>query len=76
MVYPCFSPRTAGVYVDNVVDLSSGRWNNTELVLRLDTDVVDTNNRLCVDLNGFQVRHHHPTITKTCIMQVSYYKAI
>ncbi|XP_021353471.1 alpha-mannosidase 2x-like isoform X2 [Mizuhopecten yessoensis] len=47
--------KSAGVYVDNVVDMSSGQWNNTELVLRLDTAVVDPDNRLCVDLNGFQM---------------------
>jgi len=41
--------------MENIVDISQGHWDNTELIMRLDTDVVDRTDHLCVDLNGFQV---------------------
>ncbi|XP_033735847.1 alpha-mannosidase 2-like [Pecten maximus] len=62
---------SAGVYVDNVVDMRDGQWNNTELVLRLDTTVVDPDNRLCVDLNGFQM--HKRKTRKKLKIQGNFY---
>lgn len=45
-----------GVHIENLVNISNGTmWNNKELIMRIETDVKDSDNQLCVDLNGFQV---------------------
>ncbi|CAG2190872.1 MAN2 [Mytilus edulis] len=45
-----------GVHIENLVNISNGTiWNNKELIMRIETDVKDSDNQLCVDLNGFQM---------------------
>ena len=46
-------PAGVGLMIENVVDIR--RHNNTEFILRVETDVMDQNIGLCSDMNGFQV---------------------
>ncbi|XP_060068985.1 alpha-mannosidase 2-like [Ylistrum balloti] len=62
---------SAAVYVDNIVDMSGSQWNNIELVLRLNTAVMDPENKLCVDLNGFQM--HKKKTRKKLEIQGNFY---
>lgn len=49
----CVGPLGAAVNVQNVVDIRL--WNNTELVWRLETDILNHDGTFYTDLNGFQV---------------------
>ncbi|KAK3092289.1 hypothetical protein FSP39_000825 [Pinctada imbricata] len=42
-----------GLVIENIAAIR--RHNNTELILRLETDVIDWNHGICTDLNGFQM---------------------
>lgn len=45
----------AGVHIENMVNLANAKWDNKELVMRLDTDIRSAHDDVCVDLNGFQM---------------------
>ncbi|XP_062618154.1 alpha-mannosidase 2-like [Saccostrea cucullata] len=50
-----------GVYIENNINIQS--LDNTELMMRIESDVGGSKSELCVDLNGFQM-HRKGTFTK------------
>ncbi|RUS73821.1 hypothetical protein EGW08_018414 [Elysia chlorotica] len=54
-IYHTNGPIGAGIHIDNLVDLRSEKWNNRELVMRLETNVLPPDSDWCVDLNGYQM---------------------
>ncbi|XP_056022821.1 alpha-mannosidase 2-like [Ostrea edulis] len=50
-----------GVYIENYVDIQ--KLDNTELMMRVESDVGGSRCELCVDLNGFQM-HRKRTLAK------------
>lgn len=49
-------PEGTGVQVENLVNIGNSRWNNSELALRLETDIISSEHQLCTDSNGFQMQ--------------------
>ena len=45
----------SGISLENLVNLGNSRWDNKELVLRLETDIIAAEHQFCTDSNGFQV---------------------
>ncbi|GFN89313.1 alpha-mannosidase [Plakobranchus ocellatus] len=54
-LYNTEGPIGAGLHIDNVVNISSQKWNNKEFVMRLETNVYPPDFDWCVDLNGYQM---------------------
>ncbi|KAK3784564.1 hypothetical protein RRG08_003372 [Elysia crispata] len=54
-LYHTDGPIGAGIHIENLVDLTSDKWNNRELVMRLETNVYPPESDWCVDLNGYQM---------------------
>lgn len=54
-IYNVNGPVGRGVFIDNVVDMSNSRWDNVELVLRFETDVIASEHTFCVDVNGLKM---------------------
>ncbi|XP_061172605.1 alpha-mannosidase 2x-like [Saccostrea echinata] len=50
-----------GVYIENYANIQS--LDNTELMMRVESDIEGSKSELCVDLNGFQM-HRKETLTK------------
>ncbi|XP_052271397.1 alpha-mannosidase 2x-like [Dreissena polymorpha] len=46
-----------GIHLETEVNLNSDTWDNTELGLRLETNVYDSSLGFCTDANGFQMQH-------------------
>ena len=44
-----------GVHIHNTARLTSPQWDNKELVMRIESDVLSPDTSVCVDLNGFQM---------------------
>ena len=45
-----------GVYIENKVNIRT--LDNTELMMRIESDIEGPKAEMCVDLNGFQVNMH------------------
>ena len=45
-----------GVYIENKVNIQT--LDNTELMMRIESDIEGPKAEMCVDLNGFQVNMH------------------
>lgn len=42
-----------GVHIENKVNMQ--KLDNTEVMMRVESDIVESRAEMCVDLNGFQV---------------------
>lgn len=62
---PFPEPLNKGVHIENEINMNSERWDNMELALRLETDVVNDQHHFCTDMNGFQVDLIVETVLKT-----------
>ncbi|KAH9519609.1 Alpha-mannosidase 2, partial [Bulinus truncatus] len=56
-LYNMSGPLGAGVHLDNLVDISASEWGNKELIMRLTTDISQSDPSICVDLNGYQMHN-------------------
>ena len=51
-------PLNKGLQLENLVNMGSTRWDNMELALRLETNVINHKHHFCTDSNGLQVGTH------------------
>ncbi|XP_071080920.1 alpha-mannosidase 2-like [Haliotis cracherodii] len=54
-LYKVEGSAVAGLHLENLVNLNSDRWDNKELVMRLDSSIYNREHSICTDLNGFQM---------------------
>ncbi|KAL3875173.1 hypothetical protein ACJMK2_038101 [Sinanodonta woodiana] len=64
-IYNTTGPNELGIHIENIVSLDD-KWNNTELIMRIESDIKPHPHTMCTDVNGFQL-HRRKTRQKLTI---------